>query len=39
MMYLEHSKGYVIYIKHPNGGISYNANVLEDELLSIGEIK
>jgi len=38
-----HSKGYVMYKKHPNGGMtkieSCNVNFVEDEFLSIGEIK
>ena len=40
--YPTHSKGYVIYGEDPNGGMrieSRNVNFLEDEFLSIGEIK
>ena len=43
MRYPAHSKGYVMYGKHPNGGMteteSRNVNFLEDEFPSIGEIK
>jgi len=39
----EHSKGYVMYSEHPNGGMiemnSHNIKFLEDEFPSIGEIK
>lgn len=41
--YPDHSKGYVMYGEHPNGGMtevdSRNVNFLEDEFPSIGEIK
>ena len=41
--YLKHSKGYVMYDEHPNGGImeidSHNIEFLEDEFPSIGKIK
>jgi len=41
--YPKHSKGYVIYGEHPNGGMtkvdSRNVDFLKDEFLSIGEIK
>ena len=41
--YSEHSKGYVMYGEHPNGGMievdSRNVEFLEDEFPSIGEIK
>ncbi|XP_021912491.1 uncharacterized protein LOC110826200 [Carica papaya] len=41
--YPEHSKGYVLFGEHPNGGMteidSCNVDFLEDEFPSIGEIK
>ena len=41
--YAAHSKGYLMYAEHPNGGMteieSRNVDFLEDEFLSIGEIK
>ena len=41
--YPKHSKGYVMYGEHPNGGVtevdSHNVEFLEDEFPSIGEIK
>jgi len=41
--YPTHSKGYVIYEKHPNGSIteidSRNVDFLENVFLSIGEIR
>jgi len=41
--YPEHSKGYVMYDEHPNGGMievdSHNVDFLEDEFPCIGEIK
>jgi len=41
--YPEHSKGYVMYGEHPNGGMtevdSHNVEFLEDDFSSIGEIK
>ena len=41
--YSEHSKGYVIYREHPNGGMkevdSRNVDFLEDEFPSLGEVK
>ena len=39
----EHSKGYVMYREHPDGGMkeidSKNVNFLENEFPSIGEVK
>ena len=41
--YPTHFKGYVIYGKQPNGGMTkiyaYNVDFLKDEFSSIGEIK
>ena len=41
--YLEHTKGYVTYGEHPNGGMieidSRNVDFLEKEFPSIDEIK
>ena len=41
--YPAHSKGYVMYREHPNGGVteieSHNVDFLEDEFPSVGEIK
>jgi len=41
--YSEHSKGYVMYGEHPDGGMkkvdSRNVDFLEDEFPSIGEVK
>ena len=43
IQYPEHSKRYVMYGEHPNGGMtevdSRNVEFLEDEFPSIGEIK
>ena len=43
IQYAEHSKGYVMYGEHPNGGMkevdSRNVDFLEDEFPSIGEVK
>ena len=42
MVFLKHSKVYVMYGEHPNGGMmkldSYNVDVLEDAFPSISEI-
>ena len=39
----KHSKGYVMYGEHPNGGTtevdSHNVNLLDDEFPIVGEIK
>jgi transposase InsO family protein len=41
--YSEHSKGYVMYGEHPDGGMkevdSRNVDLLEDEFPSLGEVK
>jgi len=41
--YSEHSKGYVMFGEHPNGGMKEvnfrNVDFLEDEFPSIGEVK
>ena len=43
IQYPKHSKGYVMYGEHPNGGTtkvdSHHVNLLEDEFLIVGEIK